>query len=118
MVLTSVHKERFLMDAIRPPAAKIRFADFEVDLCSGELKKTGEKVRLQEQPFQVLSILLHRPGEVVTREDLRQQVWPAGTFVDFDHALNTAIKKIRCALEDDANTPQFVETIPRRGYRF
>jgi TolB-like protein/DNA-binding winged helix-turn-helix (wHTH) protein len=106
------------MDAARPSAASIRFADFEVDFCSGELRRAGEKVRLQEQPFQVLSVLLHRPGEVVTREELSQHIWPAGTFVDFDHALNTAIKKIRCALEDDASTPQYVETIPRRGYRF
>jgi len=96
----------------------IRFGIFEADLLTGELRKNGLKVRLQEQPFQVLTQLLEHPGEIVTREQLRQQVWPADTFVDFDHSLNTAINKIRDALDDSASNPRFVETLARRGYRF
>src|SRR5579884_114387 len=96
----------------------IRFGAYEVDLQRGELRKNGLKVRLQGQPFQVLSILLKHPGELVTREDLRVTVWPLDTFVDFDHALNTAVKKIRAALGDEADNPRFIETVPRRGYRF
>jgi eukaryotic-like serine/threonine-protein kinase len=96
----------------------VRFATFEVDLQQGELRKNGLKVRLQDQPFLVLAILLKRSGEVVTREELRDSVWPQDTFVDFDHALNTAVKKIRAALGDDADNPRFLETVPRRGYRF
>ena len=94
------------------------FGDFEVDLRLGELRRRGEKVPLQEQPFQVLAVLLQRPGELVRREEVRRQVWPEDTFVEFDHALNTAIKKIRIALGDCADSPTFVETIPKRGYRF
>src|SRR5947208_7908844 len=96
----------------------VRFGLFEADLQSGELRKNGVKVRLQGQPFQVCAILLQHSGELVTREELRRQVWPEDTFVDFDHALNTAITKIRIALEDDADNPRLVETLPRRGYRF
>ncbi len=96
----------------------IRFAVFEVDLRSGELRKSGVRVALQEQPFRVLVRLLERPGEVVARDDLRQQLWPADTFVDFDHGLNTAIKRLRDALGDSADTPRFIETLPRRGYRW
>jgi DNA-binding winged helix-turn-helix (wHTH) protein len=96
----------------------VRFATFEVDLERGELRKNGLKIRLQDQPFQVLALLLKNPGEVVTREELRDSVWPQDTFVDFDHALNTAVKKIRAALGDDADNPRFLETVPRRGYRF
>jgi DNA-binding winged helix-turn-helix (wHTH) protein len=96
----------------------VRFATFEVDLERVELRKNGLKVRLQEQPFQVLVMLLKSPGEVVTREELRDSVWPRDTFVDFDHALNTAVKKIRAALGDDADNPRFLATVPRRGYRF
>ncbi len=106
-----------------PPVAEsnrrsIRFGLYEVDAASGELRKNGAKVRLQEQPFQVLLALLERPGEVVTREDLRQRLWPADTFVDFDHSLNTAINKLREALGDTAGNPRFIETLARRGYRF
>ncbi len=95
-----------------------RFGIFEADLKSGELRKNGSKIRLQEQPFQVLAMLLERCGDVVTREDLRQKLWPADTFVDFDHSLNTAINKLREALSDSASNPRFVETLARRGYRF
>jgi DNA-binding winged helix-turn-helix (wHTH) protein len=96
----------------------VRFGIFEADLQSGELRKNGLKVPLQSQPFQVFAVLVEHSGELVTRDDLRQKVWPADTFVDFDHALNTSITKIRIALGDDADNPRFVETLPRRGYRF
>jgi len=97
---------------------EVRFAAFEVDLQSGELRKHGAKIRLQEQPFQVLSALLERPREVVTREDLRKKLWPGDTYVDFERSLATAVKKLRRALGDSAERPQFIETLPRRGYRF
>ncbi|MCU1242755.1 MAG: hypothetical protein JWO71_3481 [Candidatus Acidoferrum typicum] len=96
----------------------IRFSTFEVNLHTGELRQRGQKVKLQEQPFQVLAALLERPGEVVTREALRRKLWPADTFVDFDHGLNAAIKRLRDALGESAETPIFVETLARRGYRF
>jgi cholera toxin transcriptional activator len=96
----------------------VRFGIFEMDLAAGELRKSGSKVRLQEQPFQLLAYLVQRPGEVVTREDLREKLWPSDTFVDFDHSLNTAVNKVRDALGDSANSPRFVETLARRGYRF
>ena len=85
---------------------------------SGELRKSGLRLRVQEQPFQVLLVLLERPSEVVTREELRQKLWPADTFVDFDHSLNTVINKLREALSDSAANPRFIETLARRGYRF
>jgi TolB-like protein/DNA-binding winged helix-turn-helix (wHTH) protein/Flp pilus assembly protein TadD len=96
----------------------LRFGVFELDLRAGELRKHGLRVRLQEQPFQVLVMLIEHPGEVVTREELRRKLWSAGTFVDFDHGLNKAINKIREALGDSAESPRFVETVARRGYRF
>src|SRR5258708_781793 len=96
----------------------LRFGVFEVDLRSRELRKQGVRIKLQEQPFHVLTVLLQRPGEVVTREELRSQNWPADTFVDFDNSLNTAINKLREALGDSAESPRFIETLPRRGYRF
>ncbi|MGB0049235.1 MAG: winged helix-turn-helix domain-containing protein, partial [Terriglobales bacterium] len=99
-------------------ARLLRFGVFEVDLAAGELRKNGGRVRLQEQPFQVLSALLQNAGQVVTREQLRAEIWPADTFVDFDHSLNTAINKIRDSLGDSASSPRFVETLARRGYRF
>lgn len=95
-----------------------RFGVFEIDLAAGELRKNGVKLRLQEQPFQVLATLLERAGDVVTREELRQKLWPSDTFVDFDHSLNTAVNKVREALGDSASSPRYVETLARRGYRF
>jgi cholera toxin transcriptional activator len=95
-----------------------RFGLFELDLSAGELRKSGVKLRLQGQPFQVLALLLERAGEVVTREELQQKLWPSDTFVDFDHSLNTAINKVREALSDSASSPRYVETLARRGYRF
>src|SRR6202158_591503 len=95
-----------------------RFGVFEVDLRAGELRKQGVRIKLQEQPFHVLTALLRQPGEVVTREELRNQNWSADTFVDFDNSLNTAINKLREALGDSADSPRFIETLPRRGDRF
>ncbi|HSB18356.1 MAG TPA: winged helix-turn-helix domain-containing protein, partial [Bryobacteraceae bacterium] len=95
-----------------------RFGAFEVDLRARELRKGGLKIKLQEQPFQVLALLLERAGQVVTREELRQALWPSDTFVDFDQSLNTAVRKLREVLGDTASTPRFIETLPRNGYRF
>jgi Tol biopolymer transport system component/DNA-binding winged helix-turn-helix (wHTH) protein len=96
----------------------IRFGIFEADLRAGELRRNGSRIRLQDQPFQVLALLLARPGELVTREELRDKLWPADTFVDFDHGLNAAVKRLRDALGDSAENPRFIETLARRGYRF
>jgi len=99
-------------------SSRIRFSVFELDLRSGELRKQGVKIKLHDQPLQVLAMLLEHAGEVVTREQLQQRLWPADTFVDFDVGLNSAIKKLRDTLSDSAETPRYVETLPRRGYRF
>jgi DNA-binding winged helix-turn-helix (wHTH) protein len=95
-----------------------RFGLYELDLSTGELRKNGAKLRLQEQPFQVLALLLERAGNVVTREELRQKLWPIDTFVDFDHSLNTAVNKLRETLGDSASSPRYIETLASRGYRF
>jgi len=102
------------------PKERLRFGPFEFDAQSAELFKFGQKLKLQGQPIQILSILLENPGALVTREELRQRLWPAETptFVDFDHGLNTSIRKLRSALGDEAETPRYIETLPRRGYRF
>jgi DNA-binding winged helix-turn-helix (wHTH) protein len=100
------------------PAGMPKFGDFAVDARAGELFRRGKKIKLQHQPMQVLLALLEKPGEIVTREELREKIWPADTFVDFEHSLNTAIKKLRVALGDQATNSKFVETLPRRGYRF
>src|SRR5271169_3012198 len=96
----------------------VRFGVFEVDLRAGELRRNGLKVKLQNQPFQILGMLLERPGEIITRDEMRVRLWPAETFVDFDHGLNSAIRRLRDALGDSAESPTFVETLGRRGYRF
>src|SRR2546429_6093215 len=106
------------MQGSEHPSERLRFGVFEVDLRAGELRKHGLQIRLQEQPFQVLAILLEHGREVVTREELQKTLWSADTFVDFDQGLNKAINKIREALSDSAETPRFVETVARRGYRF
>jgi len=100
------------------PLSVLRFGIFELDLDSGELRKAGVRLKLQQQPFLVLTILLERPGEIVTREELCAKIWPADTFVDFDKSLNTAVNKLRDALGDTSSSARFIETIPRRGYRF
>src|SRR4029077_17581133 len=97
---------------------RLRFGIFELDLRAGELRKHGLRIRIQEQPFQVLALLLEHAGDVVTRDELQKKLWPADTFVDFDHGLNKAISKIREALSDSVESPRFVETVARRGYRF
>ena len=104
--------------AVTPLNRRARFGAFEVDLRSGELRKHGIRLKLQDQPFQVLAQLLERSGDVVTREELRNKLWPVDTFVDFDTGLNSAIKKLRDALGDSADEPRYIETLPRRGYRF
>lgn len=106
------------MDSSEHQPQHLAFDRFDVDLHSGELRKSGRKIRLQAQPFRLLTLLLKRPGEVVTREEIRAALWPSHTFVDFDHSLGTAVNKIREALGDSAEQPRFVETLPRRGYRF
>src|SRR6478752_4928820 len=97
---------------------KYKFDEFEADLRAAELRRNGNRLKLQLQPFQVLIALLERPQEVVTREELRQRLWPQDTFVDFDHGLNTAMVKLRDVLGDSASKPKFIETIAKRGYRF
>jgi TolB-like protein/Tfp pilus assembly protein PilF len=106
------------MEGFRSSHAIVRFGSFELDQHTGELRKDGTKVRLQDQPLQILRILLEHPGTIITREDLRQKIWPSDTFVDFDHGINNAIKRLRETLSDTAETPRFIETLPRRGYRF
>src|ERR1700692_4843169 len=96
----------------------IQFGTFELDSAAGELRKHGIKIRLQEQTLQILQQLLEHAGEVVTREELQKRIWPADTFVDFDHGLYSAVQRLRDALGDNAETPRYVETLPRRGYRF
>src|SRR5690349_10810674 len=101
-----------------PSPRMIRFGVFELDLRSGELQRQGRKIRLEGQPVKVLICLLENSGELVTREDLHRKLWPADTFVNFEHGLNAAVKRLRQALNDSADNPRFVETLPRRGYRF
>src|SRR6476646_7567381 len=96
----------------------VRFGLFEVDLSEGTLAKNGRTIKLQEQPFRLLAMLLEQPGETVTRERLKEALWSGDTFVDFDHSLNAAVAKLRQALGDTAENSRFIETLPRRGYRF
>src|SRR6478736_5054641 len=102
---------------VTPPVGVVRFSVFEVDLRSGELRRSGVRIKLQDQPFRLLRILLDHAGDVVTRDELQRQIWPSDTFVDFDRGLNNAVKRLREALGDTAESPRFLETIPRRGYR-
>src|SRR5437763_10967324 len=99
-------------------ASPIRFGVFEVELRTGELRKQGVRIKLRDQPFQILQLLLAHPGEVVSRDELQKQLWPADTFVDFDRGLNKAVNHLRDALGDSAENPRFIETLPKRGYRF
>src|SRR6202795_4610285 len=100
------------------PGQRAKFGAFTLDVTSGELRKHGTKLRFGEQPFQILSLLLERRGELVSREELHKRLWPSDTFVDFDHGLNSAIRRLRDALGDQQEEPRWVETVPRRGYRF
>lgn len=97
---------------------KIRFYPFELDLCTGELCKYGQRIRLQRQPFQILNALLAKPGEIVSREELRELIWPGNVFVDYEHSLNRSTNKLRRALADRARKPRYIETVHGRGYRF
>ncbi len=106
------------MSSPGPSSCVVRFDVFEVDLHAGEVYKAGRKIKLQVLPFQALAMLLERPGEVVTRQEFEKRLWPGDTFVDFEHSLNTAIKKLRVALGDGKKKLRFVETLPKRGYRF
>src|ERR1700690_4670856 len=106
------------MSAPTPIERVLRFDSFELDTHTGELRKRGVKLRLQGQPLQVLATLLKRAGDLVTREELRAEIWSADTFVDFDHSLHNAIARLREVLGDSAETPRYIETLPRRGYRF
>src|SRR5262249_48689826 len=96
----------------------LKFGEFELSLRTGELYRNGRSVKLQQQPCKVLGILAARSGELITRDELREEIWPNGTFVDFEHGINFCIKQIRVALGDDAHSPVYIETLPRRGYRF
>ena len=102
----------------RPPARRYRFGAFEADAATGELRRQGIRIKLNAQPFQVLLLLLERPGQLITREEISRLLWPEGTFVDYEHGLNSAVNRIREALGDTAGNPRFVETLARRGYRF
>src|SRR5258708_26583330 len=106
------------MQATSPPTDIFHFGTFQLDLKAGELHKAGVKVKLQDQPFRVLALLVDHAGQVVTREELRQRVWPSNVYVDFDQGLNNAIKKVREALGDSADSPRFIETVASHGYRF
>src|ERR1700722_6364532 len=106
------------MGPASPSPRAIRFGVFELDLRSGELQKQGRKIRLEGQPVQGLVCLLENPGELVSREELHRKLWASDTFVNFEHGLNAAVKRLRQALNDSADNPRFVETLPRRGYRF
>ena len=103
---------------VQPPARRYRFGIFEADAAVGELRRQGIRVKLNAQPFQVLCMLLDRPGELLTREEISRELWPDGTFVDYEHGVNSAVNRIREALGDNAGSPRFVETLARRGYRF
>src|SRR6185436_6947852 len=103
------------MGASTPPH-RLRFGVFEIDRRTGEVRREGVRIKIAVQPFQILSTLVDRPGELVTREELRQRLWPADTFVDFEHSLNSAVRRLREALSDSADSPKYVETLPRRGY--
>ena len=113
----SARKVRKTVNDSLQPSHRVRFGLFEVDLRTGELWRSGRKLKLTGQPFSVLAMLLERPGEVITREEVQRRLWP-DTFVDVDHNLNTAINKLRETLADSAEKPRFVETLSRRGYRF
>src|SRR5215470_5888661 len=118
LVLDSRPRTCVMAPDSNPRTRTVRFATFEVDLTAGELRKGGMKIKVHGQPFEVLAMLLERPGEIVPREEFKQKLWPTDTFVDFDHGVNTAVNRLREALGDSADSPRFIETLPRKGYRF
>src|SRR5580704_12953150 len=111
-----IHSTKDMTDP--KPASRYRFGVFEADATTGELRKKGVRIKLNSQPLQVLFMLLERPGELLTREEISRELWPDGTFVDYEHGVNSAVNRIREALGDRAASPRFVETLARRGYRF
>src|SRR5712692_6716474 len=117
-VINSRLKAEKDVDVMEKPGSNLRFGDFDADFRTQELREQGARVKLPQQSFQILQMLLERPGELVSRDELRQALWPADTFVDFDHGLNNSIKRIRDALGDSAESPRYIETLPRLGYRF
>src|SRR4051812_16000767 len=102
----------------KEPSQRVRFDPYEADLRTHELWNRGTRLKLSGQPFQILEVMLSRPGDLITREELREKLWPEHTFVDFKHGLNAAVNKLRDALNDSADDPKYIETLPRRGYRF
>ena len=116
-IVPQIYKAKILGPDVQPVLA-VRFGLFDVDMIHGIVTRQGTRLRLQDQPFRILTILLQRPGEIVTREELRQALWQEGTHVNFDGSLNAALKKLRSCLQDDAENPRFIETVPRQGYRF
>src|SRR6266700_7114301 len=114
---TKVLKAEKDVDVMEKPGSNLRFGGFDADFRTQELRKQGVRVKLPQQSFQILQMLLEQPGELVTRDQLRQALWPGDTFVDFDHGLNNSIKRIRDALGDSAESPHYIETLPRLGYR-
>src|SRR6201996_4036985 len=114
----SVHRLHWTPMMDPAPARRYRFGAFEADAATGELRRQGIRIKLNAQPFQVLCLLLRRPGDLLTREQISRELWPDGTFVDYEHGVNSAINRIREALGDTAGNPRFVETLARRGYRF
>src|SRR5213594_121398 len=106
------------VDDVQPQPSRIRFNDFELDCKTAELYKAGRRLKLQDQPARLLILLVSRPGTLVTRADIQEALWNQGEFVEFEHAINVAVKKIREALDDDPLKPRFIETVPKKGYRF
>src|SRR5258708_16560940 len=106
------------MEELTAVKRAVRFGLYEVDYASQELRKSGIKIKIQDQPFQILALLLERPGQIITREEIQKRLWAGDTFVDFDLGLNSAVKKLRQALGDESDNPRFIETLYRRGYRF
>ena len=101
-----------------PSSSMLKFGPYVVDLAAGEIRRNGSRTRLQEKPLRVLALLAERQGQLVTREELQKHLWPEDTFVDFETGLNTAVSKLREALADRADSPRYIQTVPRRGYRF
>ena len=116
-IVPEVYRASYLEPEVQPTLG-VRFGLFDVDLVHGIITRQGTRLKLQDQPFRILTILLQRPGEIITREELRQALWQEGTHVNFDGSLNAALKKLRFCLQDDAENPRFIETVPRQGYRF
>src|ERR1700676_4759132 len=116
-IVPEVYRASYLEPEVQPTLG-VRFGLFDVDLVHGSITRQAARLKLQDQPFRILTILLQRPGEIITREELRQALWQEGTHVNFDGSLNAALKKLRSCLQDDAENPRFIETVPRQGYRF